>query len=64
MHLPVRRYFASHNSTCLVVLYRKTVLQRANHIIVLKDGMIENEGTLEILLEKSAKMQRLWHREK
>lgn len=49
--------------TCLVVSHRRPALRRADHIIVLKDGRVEDEGKLEELLERCPEMQRLWHGE-
>jgi ATP-binding cassette, subfamily B, bacterial len=54
------RLFASRASTCLVVSHRRPVLQRADHIIVLKEGRVEAEGRLQYLLESCEEMQRLW----
>jgi ABC-type transport system involved in Fe-S cluster assembly fused permease/ATPase subunit len=37
-----------------------SVLQRADQIIVLRDGTVEARGTLAHLLETCPEMQRLW----
>ena len=47
-------------STYLVVSHRPIALQHADNIVVLKNGGIEAEGTLEVLLETCEEMQRLW----
>lgn len=57
------RLFADQQRTCLIVSHRRAVLQRAGHIIVLKDGKVESSGSLDTLLSTSAEMQRLWQME-
>ncbi len=49
--------------TCLVVSHRRAALRRADRIIVLRDGRVEAEGTLDQVLESCEEMRSLWHGE-
>jgi ATP-binding cassette subfamily B protein len=46
--------------TCLVVSHRRAALRRADHVIVLKEGQVEDEGDLDTLLGRCTEMQQLW----
>lgn len=57
------RVFDRENATCLVVSHRHAALDRADQIIVLKDGDLHAHGKLEDLLDRNEEMKRLWRGE-
>ena len=50
--------------TCLIATHRKAALTMADHIIVLKDGRIDDAGPLEDLLLRCDEMKALWREDK
>jgi ATP-binding cassette subfamily B protein len=59
-HLLWQRVLQKGETTCLAVSHRRAALSRADHIVVIKEGHIEAEGTLQMLLRECKEMQLLW----
>ncbi len=49
-----------NNATCLVVSHRRAALQQADRIIVMQNGRIVDQGTLDELLDRCDEMNQLW----
>jgi ATP-binding cassette subfamily B protein len=58
-----QRLFARTEVTCLAVSHRRAALRPAARIILLEEGRVAAEGSLDTLLATSAAMQALWRGE-
>ena len=55
-----KRVFGQRDVTGLIMSNRRSVLRRANQIILLVDGKVEAKGSLDKLCHESKEMRRLW----
>jgi ATP-binding cassette subfamily B protein len=54
------RLFNNNTQTCIIVSNRRFALEKADNVILMKDGNIKAQGRLTDLLEACKEMQEIW----
>lgn len=57
------RVFAGTGRTVLAVSHRRAALRRADQVVVMRNGRVDDVGTLAELLDRNEEMRRLWRLE-
>jgi len=61
--IAVPHYAEYRQPTCLVVSHRRAVLRRADYLLMLKEGRLEDERTPKDVLQRNEELLNLWEGE-
>ena len=49
--------------TVITIAHRLSTIADADHIVVLEDGVISEQGTHDALLDRAGRYSKMWHRQ-
>ena len=52
--------FFDRNSTSIIVTHRRETLEQADQVLLMLDGRVAAQGTLQSLLQNSTDMREVW----